>query len=854
MNMKHIILTGVLLAPMTLSSGIVIASSTQPSATDVIINKVVSETDGTDAQNIHTNDGTPISSGDWEVQEGAKFTVYKLPNDAIDGYDANEKDKPKIKEDYQKYLEVVAGMDVGNDEITSPWTIKVKDGEESNFKTFLNGATGVSKVNQEGSTEFTTGSDGKIKLNNLADGHYVAFETGVKPSTKTHAVPMVISLPMMDRNGSNDTTWFDGDSHPYNLYAKNYSDTANLTVKKVAENGTTAVGGAWVGLLNISDIDAAVQNGTLLQDAVSQLTHDMQGKTFESETALKTAISTWIKKMKADHFFNEDQATIAQKLLVQKTRYAKTNGEGKAEYSDLDPGSSYYVAELVAPQGYMANGKLQQVNLSTAEGGNDDDVTAGYGATDNDIYYQNSTFNLVNYGDVDIEKTVDTNQDNEFGTSGDEKSGISRGEDFTWRLKSDVDADIADYKKYDIVDNMPYQVDWLTADIGLDYDNDGTVDVPLAKILSDIGSKNGMTGEGLKYDSNNSSTGITFAEGSAWTKDDIKISGTTSKYEFDDDNRVVKDNAQNGTLTISLTAAGRAKLATLLQEHDGNKYSAKLIIDLGSRANRAAQAGEIENEAEVNVDNGYITNTDKDREKTYTAGWEIIKTDGNANFNGSTLTNALSGAGFDLAMKVTLDNKKAVWGLLYENTANGHKNPNESGKYNFDNEAEFETWLAGEIDPYVYFMHVDNDGKAMAGMTASDDMAMGDIIWSIHPENATTHITGGDGYLQYCGLAGGDYKLIESKVPSGYKKMADKTFTLSGNASEDNGLNGKGTGVINGHADENDVNIVNYKKSMFPVTGGIGMIGALLVGAMLMIASRIKKRKAGEQTTTLIRK
>ena len=101
---------------------------------------------------------------------------------------------------------------------------------------------------------------------------------------------------------------------------------------------------------------------------------------------------------------------------------------------------------------------------------------------------------------------------------------------------------------------------------------------------------------------------------------------------------------------------------------------------MGSRANRAAQAGEIENEVEVNIDNGYITNTDKDTEKTYTAGWEIIKTDGNANFNGTTLTNALSGAGFDLAMKVPADNKEAVWGLLYENTANGHKTPLDQGR------------------------------------------------------------------------------------------------------------------------------------------------------------------------------
>ena len=116
-------------------------------------------------------------------------------------------------------------------------------------------------------------------------------------------------------------------------------------------------------------------------------------------------------------------------------------------------------------------------------------------------------------------------------------------------------------------------------------------------------------------------------------------------------------------------------------------------------------------------------------------------------------------------------------------------------------------------------------------------------------------MTGDDGYLQYCGLAGGDYKLVESHAPSGYKLMDDVEFSLGADGTTNsNYINGQPSGVVNGVADADDINVANYKKSTFPVTGGIGMLGALMMGAMLMVASRIKKRNRDEKTSTLIRK
>lgn len=866
MKAKNLILTSVLLAPMILTSGSALASATKPSSTDVVINKVQSATDGTDAQNIFQNDGSSLTTG-WTIAN-AKFTVYHLTDDAIKGFDTG--DKPKIGTAYQPYLEVVnSGASVHPD--VNPYTIRVKDGKESDFKTFLASKGGVSKIvdNQE-----TT--EGKLKLDDLAEGHYVAFETGYSASTKTHAVPMVISVPLLNPNATtNDETWFDNTENEYNIYAKNYTDVGELTVKKVGEDKKT-VAGAVVGLVNASVYKT--QSKTDVQNALSQLVRDLAKDKVNTVSDVQTYIPTWIEKMKTDGFFTAAQAAAATEIFDQ-VDFRLTGTDG-VTYSDLAPGDTYGVTELAAPNGYMVNGQLQEVTLSHADSTDKSDTEAGYGEADNTVYYRHSTFNLVNYEKPKVDKTIDANQDGVFEDN-DTKSGVSRGEDFQWKIESDIDDNVNTYTKYDIVDTLPYQTNWISASIALKSGSTTTQLATLEHFGADGGADNkitdtmGLTGHGLVYDTNPSAAkkydvpnkdagkttdttaaiqqarvSLASAVGSNFTAEDFRIYGVSSTYTFDANNRVVEESSKKaGKLVIELTDSGRKKIADKLNITDTD---AKLVVTLDMRANAAAQTGDIENCVDFNYDNGYVTDTDKDTSKTFDAGWELVKTDS------GDLTKPLAGAGFKLGMKVTQgtnSNINAVWKLLYENKTNVYGSENTDGQ--FETFAQFKAWVdsKGAGNAWVYFMHVDEDGNPMDHMMSMSDDPMGDIIWSIDADNATTHMTGNDGYLQYCGLAGGDYKLIESHAPSGYKLMDDVEFSLGAEGTTNAGyINGQPSGVINGAADADDINVANYKKSTFPVTGGIGMLGALMMGAMLMIASRIKKRNRDEKTSTLIRK
>ena len=154
----------------------------------------------------------------------------------------------------------------------------------------------------------------------------------------------------------------------------------------------------------------------------------------------------------------------------------------------------------------------------------------------------------------------------------------------------------------------------------------------------------------------------------------------------------------------------------------------------------------------------------------------------------------------------------------------------------------------------LYFMHKDAaTGAYMPKMDmGATGVVMGDVIWTPVRAWATTHVTGTDGYIQYCGLAAGKYALIEKTAPEGYALIDNEvqlgnetyahaeTFTLGSGAVGD--MNG-GTGKIDGRPTDDDIHIKNYQKSMFPLVGGIGTLFAVIAGLLAMGLALLKRKK-----------
>ncbi|OJF03011.1 hypothetical protein BKY29_08695 [Weissella confusa] len=165
----------------------------------------------------------------------------------------------------------------------------------------------------------------------------------------------------------------------------------------------------------------------------------------------------------------------------------------------------------------------------------------------------------------------------------------------------------------------------------------------------------------------------------------------------------------------------------------------------------------------------------------------------------------------------------------------------------------------------LYFMHKDAvSGAAEPEMDmGATGVVMGDVIGTPVAAWATTHVTAADGYLQYCGLAAGDYALIEREAPSGYQLGGETVYlgqdtgvtgtkfdhaVLFGLGSADdadvkNPYNNKNSGVIDGKPTSDDVQFVNYQKSIFPLVGGLGTLFAVIAGLLAMGLALLKRKK-----------
>ena len=796
----------------------------------------------------------------------------------------------------------------------------------------------------------------------LSNGNWVILETGVPSSAgvTTKQQGMVVSLPMMDaysiandeKKTGSDNYWFGSAEAGYaanvlNLYPKDFADKSDVSVLKTDSKSGEKLSGFGYTVFVASAAKAA--------DIQAEITKDVKANETVRKSLTDQETAGQVKSVKAEVVTVDGQTP---KIMLDPT-------------TDLTVGSddSYFIVESSVPAAadddtkYLLDATIQQMIFDEAS--DNEKLTA----TTPTIAFHDAVWDVNNYKPgIDKSITIGSGADTDTagqGTKdgGDTTNGVDRGEDFVWNIVSDLSVDASDYnKKYEIDDTIPYQTNWSAAKVAVA----GIDDVFELQHILPTPSNGGLTGHAITYGNNDnpSTTGGTAngALNSAYLKltvpngtyaklanvtdaktildaagvtDDttlqtflntnVTVSGVSSKYHFDDKNRVAIKDA-DGQLTIAVQEQGR-ELFSALAAAQTDTTKRVMNIALTAHANSAAQAStDITNKVDFDVENNYDVSTDKDTVKTFDAGWEIVKTDGN--------NEPLAGAGFDLAVEipdgttqadkvkraallnnffhgdisqgqyagqdvydeglkdkaVTVDGKQTTIGALWEgmfldaaksdqfktgyNTSGLTSDADikalaytsgatASGASLYDELLSMMTATDYETDGQnvLYFMHKDAEsGAFMPEMDMSSNAVMGDVIWTPVRAWATTHVTGADGYLQYCGLAAGTYALIEKTAPEGYALIDNEvklgnetyehaeTFTLGSGAQGDK--NG-GSGVINGEVNlpgatpqaTDDIQIKNYQKSMFPLVGGIGTLFAVIAGLLAMGLALLKRKK-----------
>ena len=847
---RSLLLMGTLIAPILLTTGDALATSginDTPKSTSVMIHAItdVSDSDPADVPTLwgsgEEKDLKTLQDADpdttWETTTGATFTAYELP-DGVVTY-TNSGSEPKIATekikgiDWSKLLKVIEAPKTAattNDAKTqdiSGKTIEVVDRDKF--------VAAVKDAGLKTQTSGPTDGDGETKLT-LPNGQWVITQDSDATGTD-EALPIFLDLPMGKVNGSDTDYWYDTES-PLHVYTKQYK-TASLTIKKTDAETEKALGGAQILLA-----PASVQDK--LNEVLPQLIKDIEKNPTKADSLVAAALG-----------LSSDQFTIES-----------TDKDGQVVFDANDgiaisKGQQYVIAELMAPKGYLTD---PQVTVVTAE---QDSENAA---------------KLVNYDELQVDKAITVDNQtfgaNEKGT-GDDKEGIARGQKFTWDITSELNKNIADYTNYTLTDEMPYQVNWMSMDLALTYTQNGeTKSVPLSQVVNGLYPVNhatdkslideGVTGKGLGFttDQNGSTlNGKTIAYDAAtapqvtslaegFDASSFNLFGHESTYTFvgqgDSANpaRVVDwtKPVENGEIVLDMTASGRQAMGALIEKllaEGADDGSWNLSWKINSAGNTALQADHLVNKIDLDYNTKYDGGSDDDKTHTFTAGWEIIKTDGDVKTDSNgNITNGLAGAGFDLGLKVTSTNIDEVIAEMYTVA----RFPNMKRTASEQDVQQLRDDVKAGKTRWVYFMHEDmTTGEPMASMHSNASDPMGDILWTIREDNATTHYSGPDGYLQYCGLAGGDYQLIEREAPSGYKLMTEPHyFTLSNTQS----------GKINGAATSDDITVANYRDEKPQINdtpthaGGILPYTATALGGLLTLLglagliALIKKRRA----------
>ncbi|QNN75780.1 hypothetical protein H9L19_02645 [Weissella diestrammenae] len=636
-----------------------------------------------------------------------------------------------------------------------------------------------------------TDKNGQTHLH-LANGQWIIFQTlreNENPDLQsTLSVPIFLNLPMLNPMATSikdQHYYFDNAATPLHIYAKQY-DPAEVKVTKKNANDGSSMAGAQFLMVRVSDW----QNNLVgLNQLIKQVIPEINADPKHSKQIMTKYLGSFVgpKGNPLWSIASTDKSGVAL--------FTSENTEG---YNVPEAGEKYYISEIHAPDGYMVDmihssdsvsgyediHEVECQKIRDPNGGYETSAIIGVGATE-----------FQDFDVPTVDKAVKVN-DRTFGlhqaNSGDDSEGVARGNNFQWLINTEINRNIETWSQFDLFDTTPYATNWSDMQVALTYRDAKNVlqRIPLYAIeqhffqrdATGIAHLEHATGHGLFYSTNPAGAVVNGQyipyvpevaptikplDSSLPSDATVEISGKTSYYQMTTDGRTI-DTAhkpENGFALMRTNGALRqwlsAKMYQLLA--DGiQPDSCQLEWTIDAFANTAAQAGDLVNSVELRYATEYEHGVDTDRTHTFVAGWEIAKTNGTPKISHQRIVNGLAGAGFNLAYRVTPKNLTTIIANCYD----AQHYPNYQNTASLSELEQLKKDVLAGKPRWVYFMHLDvKNEQPMVNMTTTDHDAMGDVIWTLKSENATTHLSGQDGYLQYCGLASGDYELIETTAP-----------------------------------------------------------------------------------------
>lgn len=206
-----------------------------------------------------------------------------------------------------------------------------------------------------------------------------------------------------------------------------------------------------------------------------------------------------------------------------------------------------------------------------------------------------------------------------------------------------------------------------------------------------------------------------------------------------------------------------------------------------------------------------------------------------------------TGTEVTVTYKATLDTDAALGSVGNPNTADLEysNNPNKTG----DGTAKPEETGKTPEDKNIVFTYkvtankVDEKNKALEG--AEFELFKKAKDGSLISKEKRTGTGDNKNVFEWSGLDDGDYRIVETKTPSGYNTIDPIEFTITAEhdttADAPELKNLSGGNLFTGDVETGAVsaNIVNKSGSTLPETGGIGTTVFYVIGGMLMAAAAI---------------